>query len=146
MRKSKNCVRLQVEVMESRALLSAVAAGPFVPVRNTIVADFGINRQARPPINSVNLKNNAGHDLIIRAFFKRDTNPNPIRHPDKVILAGRSGEFVFNKDLVGFIWIEVKRHGSPGPFNGPFYLNKPSGGYYGAPYTITFSNGTYTVG
>jgi hypothetical protein len=131
--------------MESRALLSALAAGSSVRFLHTVVADVGSNMETHASINSVHLQNNTGHPLIIKAFFKRETNPTPIPHPEKVILAGHSGDFVFKPELVGFIWIEVKRQGTHGPFKGPFYLNKPYPGYYGALFKITASNDTYTV-
>jgi hypothetical protein len=143
MRKSQNRVRLLVEAMETRALLSGLAPGPSVLVRNAVVAEFGTNLETPAPINSVRLQNNTGHRLVIRAFFKTETNL--IRHPDKVIPIGGSGEFIFKPELVGFVQIEVKRDGSLGPFKGPFYLSKPSTGYYGALFRITASNETYTV-
>jgi len=147
MRKSKNRVRLQVEAMESRALLSALVPVSSVPVRYTVFADFGTNLETQATINSVRLQNNAGHNLAIKAFFKTETSPTPIPHPDngKVIPAGRFGDFTFRPSLVGFIWIELKRQESRGPFTRPLPLSKPDRGYNGARFNITFSNGVYSV-
>jgi hypothetical protein len=147
MRKSKNRVSLRVEAIESRALLSALAPGPSVPVRNTVVADVEPNAEtlAQDSISSVNIQNNTIHILVVKAVLKIRNPPRPIEWD--IPARGGSRTFDFKRDVDAFIWIDVMRKGGaqpPRPLK-DYPLNKPDGGYNGMLFQISTDGRVYSV-
>lgn len=149
MRKSKNRVRLEVTVMETRALLSALAPGPSMPTRNTVAADVERDRGAlaRQSISSVHIQNLTGAVLDVTATLKVSTGRQPTimkRIPAK---QGSTVLFDFNRKENVFIWIDVKQVGGSNPPK-PLKdhpLGKPEMGYQGKRFQISASNGVFSV-
>jgi hypothetical protein len=149
MRKSKNRVRLQVEAMEPMALLSALAPGLSVPVRNTVVAEVESNTEplARQSISSVNIQNKTGVVLDVKATLKVSMGRQPTimkRIPAK---QGSTVLFGFNRKENVFIWIDVKQVGGsnpPKPLK-DYSLGKPPLGYQGKLFQISAGNGVFSV-
>jgi hypothetical protein len=149
MRKFKNRVRLEAEVMETRALLSAFAPGPSMPARNTVAADVESDMAtlARQSISSVHIQNITGAVLDVTATLKVSTGRQPTIMKRIPARHGSTVLFDFNRKDNVFIWIDVKQvRGSnpPRPLK-DYPLNKPDGGYNGMLFQISTDGRVYSV-
>jgi hypothetical protein len=149
MHKSKSRVHLQVEAMESRALLSALAPGSSLPVRNTVAADIGSNMEIlakQSQTDRVHIQNTTRERLVVTATLKVSTGRQPTI-TETIPANGSIKLFDFKRNVDAYIWIDVKQQGGPNPPK-PLKdhpLGKPPAGYDGKLFQISASGGVFSV-